>query len=206
VATPPYDDEGEDVLEATMLLIDRYATKALLPDVLHIYETREGHWPCAFQSALLRYWIRCDATAGLEGLRQALGRNAPDETGCFRFVLTDVLKKAWVDEALPLVFTATTHEDPDVVRDATALLAAHAGPEAVEPIIVAIERIAAGLLREKAPDRREPSSYVPGSLTNFLLDHKGWTLTRPQIERLLKAATDPMLQTRLKSLLTEPEK
>jgi hypothetical protein len=199
---PPYD---EDILETTMLLIDRYASKALLPDVLHIYETREGHWPCAFQSAVLRYWIRCDAAAGLEGLRQALGKNAPDETGCFRFVLTDVLQKAWVDEALPLVLSATTHEDLDVVRGAIALLEAHAAPESVEQIIVAIERIAAKPLPDGIA-ARHVQSYVPRGLTTSLLDNKRWTLTHPQIERLLKVATDPMLQTRLKSLLAGPAK
>lgn len=196
---PPYDWND---LERTMLLIDRYATKALLPDVLRIYQGNEGRWPCALQSAVLRYWIRCDATAGLQGLRQALGRNAPGETGCFRYVLTDVLAKAWVEEALPLVLTATTHDDPTVVRAAVALLVAHAGPETIEPIIVAIERFAAGPSPENAPVLYDESSR---GLTTSLLDNRRWTLTPPQVERLLKVAIDTTIQAYLKRLLARPE-
>jgi hypothetical protein len=192
-------------LEGTMMLIDRFATKALLPDVVRVYQTNEGHWQCALQTAALRYWVRCDPAAGVEAVGRALKRNGAGETGCYHTVLTDVLEKAWVDEALPIVLEATSNVDPEVVGCATRLLLAHAGPEAVEKVVIAIEREAA-ILSPDAPANRQhkfvvPYDWNPNSLTNLLLGNNRWTLTRPQLERLLKVATDPALQAKLKSLL-----
>lgn len=194
---PPYD---QDDIEATMLLIERYGTKALLPDVLRIYETNEGSWHCILQAAVLRYWIHCDPTAGVAALGRALDRDTAEDTGCFREVLTDVLHNNWVDQALPLVLTATRTQDLQVLRSAASLLEAHAGPEAIDRIIDAIERVSARPLPKNDFDR-DQLLYVPRELTNLLLDSQRWKLTRPQLERLLKGAVEEDVRERVESKL-----
>ncbi|EDY21379.1 hypothetical protein CfE428DRAFT_0624 [Chthoniobacter flavus Ellin428] len=198
------DSQDGPGLEATMLLVDRYATKALLPDVLRFFHGKEGHWQCVLQAATLRYWIRCDRMAGLESLERALGKNGPNDTGCYRMVLTDVLGKNWVDEATPLVLRALNNDDPEVVRDAVRLLEAHGGPETVEMIIAKIEAAAADLPEDsKRRDQRLPLSR---SLIRSLLDNKRWTLTHAQLERLQKLTTERMLQDQLKRMLQQSDK
>jgi hypothetical protein len=194
-------------LEMTMRLIDRYATKALLPDVIRIYEKHEGHWQCRTQTAMLRYWIRCDPATGVEALGRALQRSGPGETGCYHRVLTEVLDPAWVDEALPLIVAATTNGDPAVVSSTTKLLEAHAGPGAIEQTLTAIER-----LNAQAPpadkSQSDPQRYLREGITRSLLESNRWTLSRPQLERLLKATTDPnrrqSIERKLSSLDHQP--
>lgn len=195
----PDDQPG---LESTMLLVDRYATKALLPDVIRLYQANEGHWQCVLQAAALRYWIRCDRAAGLEALRRALEKDGPGETGCYRVVLTDVLEKNWVDEALPLVLAATTHRQPETVESAVRLLKVHAGPEAAESVVAAVERFAAQHPSGATYEERQILG-APSRLTRSLLEQKQWTLNRAQLERLLWVCAEPALQKQLKEKITE---
>jgi len=198
------DSQNGPGLEATMLLVDRYATKALLPDVLRFFQGREGHWQCVLQAAVLRYWIRCDRVAGLESLERALGKNGPDDTGCYRMVLTDVLEKNWVDDAMPLVLGALNNDDPEVVRNAVKLLEAHAGPETAEKIIAKIEAAAGDLPKDSK--RRDQQLRLSRSLIRSLLENKRWTLTHAQLERLQKLTTERMLQDQLKHMLEQSAK
>lgn len=195
------DDTSSDILESTLVLTERYGTKALLPDVKKIYLRHEGHWACTLQSEMLRYWIRCDRAEGLAMLARALTKNAAPDTGCYHSTLADVLQNAWVDEALPVVMEATTHQDLQVVRSAARVLDAHAGPEAIDPLITAIERVSARPLPNN-PSNRDEQLYVPRELTQYLLHNKRWTLTRPQIERLQKVILDKSQQTELQTLLS----
>jgi len=198
----PYD---QDSLEATMVLIERYATKALLPDVVGLYKVDEGNWQCVLQAAALRYWIRCDPASGVEALGRALKRDGEHDTGCFRDVITDVLQKAWVNEALPLVLAATRNKDLMVIRSAATLLEAHAGPEAIDTVIAAIEQIASRPLPVKGYER-ERLLYEPRGLTDLLIQSKRWKLTHPQLERLQKVAADENLKERLNSMLAATAK
>jgi len=195
----PHLSYHADNLETTIILIERYGTKALLPDVLRIYHM-QTYWECVLQASVLRYWIRCDPAAGVEALGEALKRNGKHDTGCYRSVLTDVLQKAWVDQALPLVLSATGNEDVYVVSSAAGLLEAYAGPEAIDNVIAAIERISATPPPEKA-GYRPGFLYTPRWLTELLINSKRWTLTRRQLERLEKVAVDKNLKERIVGIL-----
>ena len=196
----PRKTYSQDDLETTMILIERYATKALLPEVVALYKADEGRWQCVLQASALRYWIRCDPNIGVQALGDALKRDGKKDTGCFQAVLTDVLQKAWVEQALPLVLSATNNENLFVVRSAADLLEAHAGPEAIDNVIAAIERISALPLPDNAYEKNQ-LLYEPRGLTELLLGSKRWTLTRPQLERLEKVAVDKNLKERLEARL-----
>ncbi|MGB8356204.1 MAG: hypothetical protein WCD79_20065 [Chthoniobacteraceae bacterium] len=198
----PRKTYGQDDLETTMILIERYATKALLPEVVALYKADEGRWQCVLQASALRYWIRCDPNIGVQALGDVLKRDGKTDTGCFRIVLTDVLQKAWVEQALPLVLSATSNENLDVVRSAAGLLEAHAGPEAIDNVIAAIERISALPVPEKGNERLR-LLYEPRGLTELLLGSKRWMLSRAQLERLEKVAADKNLKERLAARIAE---
>ncbi len=196
---------SEDDLDAVMVLIERYATKALLPDVIRVYQPKEGRCQCELQTAALRYWIRCDPAGGVEALRRAMQHAGPQDTGCLNGALNEVLSKAWTPEALPLLRSVLESEDGEPIRDAASLLAAHApGPETTERIIAAAERIAA------KPRAADAQHYFYGDgmsdgLIHFLLNRRKEEprLTRAQLLRLQKIARDEQLRSRIAAVLAK---
>ena len=84
-----------------------------------LYQAREGRWACASQDAMLL--MAADPAGGVAAaLDRTLQRNGPHDTGCFRMVLTDVLRKSnGSTKRLLLVLVATQNTDRDVVRSAT---------------------------------------------------------------------------------------
>src|SRR5262249_48367483 len=120
----------------------------------------------------------------------------------YHTALIDVLNNHWVDEALPLVLEATRHENGEVVRSAAEVLGKHAGQEAVEPLVAAVERLAAQPVPTD-PSERELHLYGPIDVTEKLINHPQWKLTAAQLERLQKAAVHKGLRERLGKKLAE---
>lgn len=172
-------DQG---IEATMMLVSRYASPALLPDVLRVYQPLRGRWACAIQADALRYILRCDPAAGVEELRQAL--EARSQTGCYHSVISDVLRRAWYPEALPLLLAALDDSNEEVWLSAVEMIALHAAsPEAAAKLVATAERLGALPLPPK-PSDQNTTLYRQDRLVKYLTEGASWKLTREQLTRL----------------------
>ncbi len=105
-------------------LIERYASKNILPQVVAYYQNvRERGWACAPQTAVLRYWLKHDRPAALQAIEQAV--NFRKSTGCFKFVLGETLHDSFDADAEKLARKFINDSDPEVATDAKNLLAQH---------------------------------------------------------------------------------
>lgn len=116
-------------------LIERYATKNILPQVIAYYQSSniEGFcWACAPQTAMLRYWLKHDRPAALEAIEKAV--NFRKSTGCFKTVLGETLHDSFDADAENLAHKFVNDPDPEVAADARKLLAEHTlTPDSKQP-------------------------------------------------------------------------
>lgn len=178
------DPKGQ--IEPLILLIDRYGTPSLLPEVLGMYTPKEGRWACSIQAAFLRYWIRCDAPDGVEALSRAL--NAREHTRCYRNVLGSVLLEGWDEAALPVVANALQDGDIEVLVSAVKVLERNADAKWIPACIEALERA-----NEPVPNgrggRRERDLLRGAAET--LLESRRWKFDAAQKEILRKITALP---------------
>jgi hypothetical protein len=175
-------DGSDGGIVASMMLLARYASPALLPDVLRMYEPGEGQWACAIQADALRYILRCDPKLGVQHLKTALA--ARKDTGCYTMVLTDVLKKDWHPEALPVVLAALDDPNEEVWSTAAEVLSLHAAnPAVAKKMIATAERLGALPLPPR-PSDQSTTIYRQDRLVKYLAEGEGWKLTREQLTRL----------------------
>jgi hypothetical protein len=171
-------------LEPTLFYIDEFATPALLPDLIALYQPHEGKWACELQKFVLRYWIRCDPKGGIAALSRALQSRAV--TGCYKNVLDEVLTERWNDNALPLVIQSLNDPDQDVVLGAIKVLAIHGDPAGIDKSIAALERLN-GPVATTTPSSPATMSRTFGQasmVAKDLLEDKNVQFTPKQQQRL----------------------
>ncbi len=110
-------------------LIERYATKGLLPSIRGLYDRSPG-WACDCQAALLGFLLKHDPKRALADVRAALARRGPKHTGCYRTALESSLPRHWSPavEALALEYLKDKERD---VRVSAAKALIEAGSAAV---------------------------------------------------------------------------
>jgi hypothetical protein len=122
--------------ERTAVLIERYASKALMAQVR---EYMTGNPPgtveiCEVSSHLLAYLLRVDDKVGVPLVASALQRRGPD-TGCARSLLTSVADLHYVAQLSDIAEAAVaTDPDSQIAGNAALMLAAH-GPATAENLI-----------------------------------------------------------------------
>jgi len=105
-------------------LIERYASKNILPQVIAYYRNvRERGWACAPQTAILRYWLKHDRPAALQAIEKAVNFRA--STGCYHTVLGETLHDSFDTDAEKLAQKFVNDPDPEVAADAKNLFAKH---------------------------------------------------------------------------------
>jgi hypothetical protein len=112
-------------------LIARYATARILPRIKQLYESEEGKWACAPQSAMLRYFLKFDPRYGVERLKRALA--ARQETGCYRALFEPLGPYLARPDVKAIAVGALDDPDPEVVRGAAEALRRYAASSAVSP-------------------------------------------------------------------------
>lgn len=167
--------------EKIALLVERYATPAMLPTILKLYRSSTG-WACSLQRAFLGYLLKHDQALGIAEVEKALGRRGKGHTGCYRSVLRDVLPRVWSPAAEALALRHLEDEDIEVVRSAAHALIRAGSREAFEPLLARILRI---------DWQKKPLHHVRSDLlTRMCVDQERW-LADPAIRDKLRAVLEP---------------
>ncbi len=103
------------------VLIERYASGRILPQVVAFYGSAEKGWACSIQTAILRYWLKYDRPAGLKAVENAA--NMRNGTGCYTSILGETLRGFLDADADQLVLKFVHDPDPDMAADAQSLAA-----------------------------------------------------------------------------------
>lgn len=118
--------------EAASALVARYATAAILPRVKAAYGDQGGQWACAFQAALLSYFLRTEPAYGATQLNKAL--DSRKNTGCWQSVLADVAAYGMTPTLERITIARLDNPDPTIVTNAAQALGAHGSPAAEAPL------------------------------------------------------------------------
>lgn len=108
-------------IEKISLIIERYASPRIMPQVMAFYQGPEKGWDCVIQTAILRYQLKYDRPAGLQAIEKAV--NFRKTTGCYKTVLGDTLRDCPGRDTEKLVLKCVNDPDPEVAADAKTLLA-----------------------------------------------------------------------------------
>jgi hypothetical protein len=71
-------------------LVERYATKAVLPQMISVVDANVGRWACAVQTPALAYLLRTDPAAARPRIEAALAARGQGYTACNHSLLVDV--------------------------------------------------------------------------------------------------------------------
>jgi len=109
--------------EKITLIIERYATARIMPQVITFYQSNATSLECTMQTAFLRYWLKHDRPAALHAIEKAV--NFRKTTGCYKWVLGETLHDSFDADAEKLARKFINDSDPVVAANVKNLLAQH---------------------------------------------------------------------------------
>jgi hypothetical protein len=162
-------------------LIERYATKRILPNVIAVYQEHEGKVACDFAERFLGYWVKHDPEAGLAALKRAALLR--EDTGCFQSVLGDVLSRYYSPAGEQLALSFLDDEDSRVVMNVLQLLSRQGSPAIADPLLTHL----ANMSDDDEPPTH-PYGYTNASIKkeilSCLMKRRDWELTEAQKKTL----------------------
>ncbi|MEO7719506.1 MAG: hypothetical protein ABIY70_25160 [Capsulimonas sp.] len=164
-------------LDTISVLIQRYGTRAILPQVKTFYSDKDDNLFCAPKAALLAYFLRVDPIFGAARVVKALV--ARKDTGCYRTLLSDITQYHrpgalfMPPQLQQIALTALNDPDADVASDAAQALGTHGSPPEAEAALWAqLRRLAAlGQVSLDNSSRRKTAEALASSPA-WLIDHK----------------------------------
>jgi len=170
-------------LEKVTRLIERYATKNILPQVIEFYQTRTCQWNCPCKAGILRYWIKHDRKNGIATVAEAMSPN--NYAACYHSLLGEVFSDYYGPDAEKVVISFLLDKEIDVVMDAVRLLAKKGTADCIDPLL---ERLATldPNKKERLPRESFSEEYIYREIIDFLLNNNSWELTGKQQELLKK--------------------
>jgi len=180
---------GEYDHEKLLPLIERYASKRVLADVIAFYQKHEGRWTCEAQKQLLGYWIKHDPEAGLAALKRAAMLRK--DTGCFRTVLGDILPRHYSPAAEAMALSFLGDSDNDVVWNVVELLERHGSAAIADPLLAHLANMGPGdnAVPPNNPYAR-PSALVRKAIISCLFRRRDWQLSEGQKKALCGLLND----------------
>lgn len=170
-------------------LLDRYADGTVLEVVRAVFGEHLGHWACAPQSAMLRYFLRVAPAYGAGQVSATL--NARKDTGCYRQLLQSL--GAELPQVRQRAIQALDDSDPEVARDAVAALGRWGSADAEAALWARLRRFhqdwagREGQLRAVPFDRRSPGSQgaeLEQALVSSIAQGNGWICPPDKLARL----------------------
>ena len=116
------------------LLIARYATAAITPDVIRQLDPHIGKAACDFQNPLLAYLFRVDPKLARPRIERAIAARGKGFTACNHGVLQEVSEIHYDPSLEDIAIRALDDPDPEVGSDAANVLRQFGSPK-VEPVL-----------------------------------------------------------------------
>ena len=110
-------------------LIARYASDAILPQVLEQLEPRLGKWACAIQNPILAYVLRVSPATAQPIIEKAIAARGAGFSGCNHFLLQTVSDLHYDPMLEELAVKSLDDPDPQLAATAAIMLAKFGSPE-----------------------------------------------------------------------------
>jgi hypothetical protein len=103
-------------------LIWRYATSAIVPDVIKQLDPHIGKAPCDCQNALLAFLLRVDPSLARPRIERAILARGKQFNACNQMLLTDISGRNYYPVLEEIAVNTLDDPDPLVVADAATML------------------------------------------------------------------------------------
>jgi len=184
--------EHLESVEGTTRLIQRYASERILLKVRAYYSERKGRLACSIQSALLAYFLHVDSELGIETIREATKMRGPEQTGCYRSVLEQVVRLEEHPALEEIAVDLLWDDDVEVASSAVAWLGRYGTQEGERALWHRFEAWSAQW-RGKASDLRDERERVdlaewPGrmeqALVNAMISSQRWETDAVRVRQI----------------------
>jgi len=165
------------------LLIERYATARVLPEIIKFYKKNKGKWACSIQDRLLRYWVKHERPNGLAAVVEAVGLR--EHTRCYTSVLGHVLSAHYGPDAEKIAISFVDDKEPDVVVDVVRLLRRKGTINCVDPLLAKLAALDPKKKEQILPGAAFSDVSVYHDIVDCLMYNDRWQLSNEQ-KQLLK--------------------
>jgi len=189
---------GEGDLQSR--LVERYATRAVLPRVKALARGEDAASYCSIQSNLLAYFLRTDHAYGLKQMQRVLATRK--KAACYRFVLSDIAALAPGPDVERLAVAHLHDPNIPVVTDAVKTLGAYGSPAAEAPLWARMRQWHRQWVGRAAPVTSEAGQleYV---LTFALATSPGWLADRAKLQALENLCVTPGARSNMAGFVKE---
>ena len=163
-------------------LIERYATDKIKDKVISFYLKREGRWACSIQTSFLRYWIKHDRKKGFEALERAV--KLREHTGCYKFVIGDVLRKMYSRKGERLALRFLDDPDPEVSIHIVRLLAQQGSQKCIKPFLKKLKTRKTVMESQPLSPSFNWTVQIYREIAEQLITNTRWQLNEEQINEL----------------------
>jgi hypothetical protein len=115
-------------------LVARYATEAVLAEILALLDSRIGRWECASQNPALAYVLRVSPELARARIERALAARGPGYSSCHHALLQTVSELQYDPVLEEAGIRAIDDPDPQVATSA-AMMLGRFGSAAAEPVL-----------------------------------------------------------------------
>jgi hypothetical protein len=121
-------------------LIERYGTKAVLPQMLSIVDEKVGKWACAVQTPALAYLLRIDPASAQPRIEAAIAARGKGFTGCNHSLFVEVGKLHSDPVLEQIAYRSLWDDDAQVAANAASFLGQFGSAAAEEHLWERFER------------------------------------------------------------------
>lgn len=166
------------------LLIERYATARVLPEIIKFYQKNKGKWACSIQDSLLRYWMKHERPKGLAAVVEAAGLR--EHTRCYTSVLWHVLSAHYGQDAEKIAISFLDDEEPEVVVHVVRLLARKGSADCIDPLLAKLASLSPENEEQKLPGAHFFRPGIYNQIFNCFIYNERWKLSNHQKQLLKK--------------------
>jgi hypothetical protein len=184
------DSDGSSNLAS---LVARYATAAILPQVMDELDAHIGKWACAVQDPLLAYVLRVNPALARPRIEQAVAARGEDFTACNHELFQGVSEIRYDPVLEEIGIHSLDDPDPQVAMTAATMLGRFGSPAAEEALWRRYESWAAQWAGREAEldvafgERTDDRTYQLGlgeNLVQALATGRSWMTDRAKLQRL----------------------
>jgi hypothetical protein len=184
-------ESSEDYV-TVLALLQRYASRAILPQVRKLYESKPpGSWMCDSQSKFLAYILRVDPETGGTLLEAAIAARGKGLTKCYTSALRDVSQLEMNSAVESVALKVLGDSDSEMVAQATNILREHGTPQIELKLWSRLERWneenssnAAQLKKQRRNSPLDDNTKIEQELVQALGAGKNWILDHKKLKRL----------------------
>jgi hypothetical protein len=195
-------------------LLQRYATGAVLTQVLPVVDEHVGKWACAIQAPALAYLLRVDPAAAKPRLEAAIAARGDGYSACNHSLLVEVGALRLDPLLEEVAIRSLDDEDPEVAGNAATFLGRYGTASAETALWESLTR-----WNEKWRGSESEFRYVPGesdakawqrnlgsNLIQALGTGKSWLADEAKLNRLGQLAVGRDMRRQVDSMLSNWEK